>query len=534
MTLFKTSNDSHENSDNHPMMFLVKVQRRLTLRDRRAILKAALISMFALSVPASYSTSYSKPVYFAAVEQQITPSEVSSQRVSLIELPAQTKANTNADLAQGQQRNAQLPEQITEVAASENSKELGILMESENPEEASSSGELEDDTALEDAVSAEGFESSRRLSGERENFVTAFENLVVTRIVPKVPGLALAIISDGQVKVLRGFGEKKAGSHDWVNTNTVFRLASVSKTIASTAAAVMVRDGKISWDTTISSLVPEVKFSNPRYGDKITVRDIMSQATGLPTHTNTHLIEDNVPYVDAVNSLRYVNFVCPPGKCYAYQNVTFSLIGNLIFNRTGTAYEKYVSEKLFKPLGMVSASFGLAGLRATNNFAQPHVMGRRRWLTTNIDENYYHIYPAAGANASIADMSQWVLAQMGHNPNILSTELLKQLHQKVTKNTPAQSHYGTSIGATDTYYGLGWRVFDYRGDKNFVHHGGWVKGFRSEMVFNQELQIGMVLLTNSETKLARNIIFKFLDAYANDKQGQKKLAQLKLIKPTSN
>ncbi len=369
--------------------------------------------------------------------------------------------------------------------------------------------------------------SSPIIMGQGEDFVNAFENFVATKIVPKVPGLALAIIADGKVKVLQGYGAKRTGGNDLVNTNTVFRLASVSKTIASTAAGVMVRDGKISWDTTITSQLPEVIFSNPRYGDKITLRDIMSQATGLPTHTNTHLIEDNVPYADAVGRLRYVNFICPPSKCYAYQNVTFSLIGNLILKKTGTAYEKYVSEKLFKPLGMTSASFGLAGLQATNNFAQPHVMNRSRWMTTNIEENYYHIYPAAGANASITDMSQWVLAQMGHNPEILPSELLNQLHQKITRNTPAQSHYGANVGATDTHYGLGWRIFDYRGDKNFVHHGGWVKGFRSEVVFNQELQIGMVFLTNSETKLARNIIFKFLDTYEDEKHGVKNVAQEK-------
>lgn len=368
--------------------------------------------------------------------------------------------------------------------------------------------------------------SSALITAPQEKFVSEFEDFVATKIAPNVPGLALAIIADGKVKVLQGYGRKRVDGHDFVNTNTVFRLASVSKTIASTAAAVLVRDGKIKWDTTINSLIPEVRFSNPRYGDKITVRDIMSQATGLPTHTNTHLIEDNMSYAEAVGRLRHVNFVCPPGKCYAYQNVTFSLISNITLKKTGTVFDKYVNEKIFKPLGMASASFGLAGLQATNNFAQPHIMNRARWMTTSIDENYYHINPAAGANASITDMSRWVLAQMGHNPDVLSSELLNQLHKKVTRNTAAQSHYGANVGATDTHYGLGWRIFDYRGDKNFVHHGGWVKGFRSEVVFNQELQIGMVLLTNSETKLARNIIFKFLDAYADDKAELKKVAQL--------
>jgi beta-lactamase class C len=253
----------------------------------------------------------------------------------------------------------------------------------------------------------------------------------------------------------------------------------------------------------------------------------MSQATGLPTHTFTNLIEENIPYEEAVKRLRYINFVCPPGKCYAYQNVTYSLISDIIQKKTRETYDQYVKEKLFLPLGMTSASFGLDGLKASNNFALPNIMtARGRWNTTDIEENYYHIYPAAGANASIRDMSRWVLAQIGHNPDVLSPAILSELHAKVTINTPAQSHYGAREGVTDTHYGLGWRVFDYRGDKNFVHHGGWVKGFRSEVVFSPELQIGMVFLTNSETRLARDIIFKFLDSYEDDKQGVKKVAAI--------
>ncbi|RYZ99488.1 MAG: class A beta-lactamase-related serine hydrolase, partial [Moraxellaceae bacterium] len=142
--------------------------------------------------------------------------------------------------------------------------------------------------------------------------------------------------------------------------------------------------------------------------------------------------------------------------------------------------------------------------------------------TETITENYYRINPAAGANASITDMSRWVLAQMGHHPNVLPPHTLKAVHGKVTKNTPAQSHYGAADGVTNTHYGMGWRVFDYRGDKNFIHHGGYVLGFRSEMVINPELQIGMVILSNSN-KLPGSIIFKFLDAYEDEKRGPRKI-----------
>lgn len=352
------------------------------------------------------------------------------------------------------------------------------------------------------------------------DFVSNFESYVESKIVPKVPGVALAVIANGRVKVLQAYGVKRVNGSDPINVNTAFRLASVSKTIGATAGALLVRDGLANWDTSVTSVLPDVVFKDPRYGDQLTIRNILSQATGLPTHTNDNFIEEGLPFDEVVRRLRYVNFVCPPGKCYSYQNVTYSLISNIIQKKTGKTYEQYVQEKVFDPLGMRTASFGMLGLKGNNNYALPHVMTRSGWYTETITENYYRINPAAGANASITDMSQWLLAQMGHNPEVLSPATLNTLHDKVTRNTATQSHYGTREGVTDTHYGLGWRVFDYRGDKNFIHHGGYVLGFRSEMVFNAELQIGMVILSNSN-KLGGDVIFKFLDAYEDDKRGTK-------------
>ena len=361
---------------------------------------------------------------------------------------------------------------------------------------------------------------------QHEAYIAEFRNYVETKLVPRVPGLAVAVIADGKVKVLQAYGVKKVGGVDPINTDTAFRLASVSKTIAGTAAGVLVNDGLITWDTPITSVLPNVEFSNPRYGNQLTLRNIMSQSTGLPTHSGDNFIEEGLPFDDVVGKLKAINFVCPPGKCYSYQNVTLSLLGSIVQKKTGKTYEQYVKEKLFAPLGMRSASVGLEGLLATKNYALPHeVNGRGQWYTKEITQNYYRLNPAAGGNASITDMAHWVLAQMGHNPDVLSPLTLQAIHAKVTKNTAAQSHYGARDGVTDTHYGMGWRTFDYRGDKNFLHHGGYVFGSRSEMVFNPELQIGMVILSNCN-RLPGEIIFKFLDAYEDEKRGERTIVPL--------
>lgn len=357
--------------------------------------------------------------------------------------------------------------------------------------------------------------------GHAGAFVAEFEQYIATKIAPFVPGAAVVIVAQGEVKSLRTFGVRKSGGQDKVTPDTVFRLASVSKTVAATAAAIMVRDGHLAWDSKVTAELGNVKFKDAKYGNQITLKHLLSQSSGLPTHTYSHFIDNNMAYDETVRRLRYVNFVCPPGKCYAYQNVVYSLAGEMIKKKAGMSYENYVEKRLFGPLGMRSASFGLANYQASPNRATPHTASGNRWVPATVTNNWYHVPPAAGVNASIADMAQFLLAQLGQQQTILPSASLNQTQGRVTKNTPAQNHYGTRKGVDNTAYGLGWRVFDYGRHKNFVHHGGWVKGFRSEMVFNRDLQIGMVFLTNSESRRVRDVIFEFMDSHERAYQAAK-------------
>lgn len=349
--------------------------------------------------------------------------------------------------------------------------------------------------------------------GHPEAFVPEFEDYIAKKVAPFVPGVAVVIVSGGQIKSLNGYGVRRAGTRETVTPDTVFRLASLSKAVAATSASVLVNEGKISWDTTITSVLPNVTFSNARYGKQLTLRHILSQSSGLPRHTYSHFIDAGKSYADTVARLRYVNFVCPPGKCFAYQNVPYSLSGEMIKKKAGMSFEQYTEEKIFDPLGMRSASYGLNSYNASPNRAAPHVNNGKRWIPTAVTGNWYRVAPAAGVNASIVDMSRFLLAQMGKRQDVLPLSVLNPIQSRVTKNTPAQNYYGVRKAVGNTAYGMGWRVFDYGRNKNFIHHGGHVKGFRTEMVFNRDLQIGMVFLSNSETRLARDVIFKFLDSY---------------------
>ncbi len=363
--------------------------------------------------------------------------------------------------------------------------------------------------------------------GHPEAFVPEFEDYVAKKIAPFVPGVAVVIVSGGQIKSLNGYGVRRAGTRETVTPDTVFRLASLSKVFAATAASVLVSEGRINWETTVTAVLPDVTFSNARYSKQLTLRHILSQSSGLPRHTYSHYIDAGKSYADSVARLRYVNFVCPPGKCFAYQNVPYSLAGDMIKKKSGMSFEQYTEEKVFDPLGMRTASYGLASYNASPNRAAPHINDGKRWIPTAVVGNWYRVAPAAGVNASIVDMSRFLLAQMGKRQDVLPLAVLNPIQSRVTKNTPAQNYYGVRKAVDNTAYGMGLRVFDYGRYKNFIHHGGHVKGFRTEMVFNRDLQIGMVFLSNSETRLARDVIFKFLDSYERAQVAAREAAKKK-------
>ncbi len=340
---------------------------------------------------------------------------------------------------------------------------------------------------------------------------TEFESQFIHPLIDKTPGGALIVVENGEVVLEAVYGIKDEKGGDPVTPETLFRIASISKTFASAAAAILVEDTPVTWRTPLLSQVPHVRFKQPEYGAAINLEHLMSQSTGLMPHAYTNLIEERMSYERIINRLDRVDFVCEPGRCYGYQNVVFSLVGDVVATATQQDYTQFVESRIFTPLDMQRASFGLDAFTQDRDHAEPHVWTGRRWVSVRPTHHYYKVPPAAGVNASISDMREWLLAQLGQKPHVLDDDMLERMHQGVIRTSRKQAHYPYRKALGKVYYGLGWRVFDYDGESGFVHHGGYVKGMRSEMVFNRNSQTGMVFLTNSEPGGMNSLVFDFLD-----------------------
>ena len=347
-----------------------------------------------------------------------------------------------------------------------------------------------------------------------DGFAAKFESDYVLPLIKKSPGGALVIVENGKVVLQQVYGVRKEGESQLVTAETLFRIASLSKTFASAAASILVKETPLTWQEPLRPNLAHVKFKESSYGGQISLRHLMSQSSGLMPHAYTNLIEENMSYRRIIDRLDRVDFVCAPGNCYGYQNVVFSLIADLVELETEIEYPEFVDANLFKPLAMSRASFGHKSFVNDPNHARPHVWTGTRWRSVKPTSHYYKVAPAAGINASISDMREWLLAQLGNNPEVLPVDMLNEMQRRVIRTSRREAHYPYRKALGDVYYGLGWRVFDYGGAKGFVHHGGYVKGMCSTMVFHRESGIGMVLLTNSEARGMNDLVLNFAATHA--------------------
>jgi beta-lactamase class C len=329
----------------------------------------------------------------------------------------------------------------------------------------------------------------------------------------KVSGLAIAIVQDDTILLERGFGVADTASRTPVGSDTVFRVASLSKAFASTLSAMLVEDGALRWDTRVADHLPAFKLRNLQSAQSLTVKDILSHRVGLPYNTHDRLLEADEPYPLLVAKLETVPPLCEAGQCYSYQNVAFSLIGDMVFAATGDFYSHQVEKRLFHPLGMYSATYGRDALEANADWARPHVRRNGRWVAVRPKETYYRVPPAAGVNASVHDMALWLQAQMGRRPDVISPDVIASVQAKLVE-TPGELRGSPwrRDRLREAHYGLGWRLYDYAGTP-LVFHGGAVQGYRAMLGFLPDHGFGIVMLWNCESGVPSGLFPTALDRY---------------------
>ncbi|MEI7847679.1 MAG: serine hydrolase [Chloroflexota bacterium] len=324
----------------------------------------------------------------------------------------------------------------------------------------------------------------------------------------KIPGLALVIVKDDQILMAKGFGIRKIGEPDKVDTHTLFGIGSNTKAFTATAIGLLVQDGKIGWDDPVTKYIPFFRLQDENATRLITIRDLLCHRSGLGTWAGDVLLLSNYSTEEIVRRLGSI----PPEfgfrVGYGYSNLMFITAGLVISTVSGLSWDDFIAKRIFEPLGFRDSVTNSRFFHEDSNIAIPHeeFNGHVQSLPKREDA---HVGAAGSICASVADIALWLRMQLNQGrldgKQIVAETILSETHKP---HTPIQ------LTALDNRlfpsrhflaYGLGWNLSDLHGRKVIRHTGG-VDGMLSGTVFIPEEQLGIAVFTNKLPNPAHNLI----------------------------
>ncbi len=318
-------------------------------------------------------------------------------------------------------------------------------------------------------------------------------------------GLAVGIVKAGDLVYTQGFGVRSLATQEPVTSRSLFHLASISKPFVATAIVQLVEQGKMRLDAPIVTYLPYFRLNDPRY-DEITVQQMLSHTSGMPDEVEFqwHMPEDDDEALERyVRSLADEALLAAPGAQYAYSNMAFEVLGDVVAKVSGQSFEAYIKQHILNPLAMHASTFlrreVLPELAVTPHFGMP--------MRVLADAYPYHRghAPSSTLHASVEEIGHWAIANLNHGrfqgKTILQPERYHLLWHPYVQT--GETGWGEAVG-------LSWFLGSYRG-RPVIHHGGSDPGFGAELVLLPGEDAAVVVLANANTTAIGSVTDAALD-----------------------
>ncbi len=314
-----------------------------------------------------------------------------------------------------------------------------------------------------------------------------------------IPGMAVAVVHGGKTVYAKGFGVKNAtlpaDPGNRVDPDTVFQLASVSKSLAATVVAHQVGVKSVDWNTPIAAKLPWFALSDPAVTPMVTIGDMMSHRSGLPDHAGDQLEDLGYDRRQVLEKLR--EYPLDPFRIsYAYTNFGFTAGAEAAAVAAGRPWEDLAADALFTPLGMTTASYRYADFAQRPDRALGHI---------HIDGSYQPRYirdadaegPAGGASASVQDMTHW-LAMMLADGNYQGRQLIDRAALLPAVTPQIVSSPATEPAMRSGFYGFGFNVGTTSAARTELSHSGAFElGAGTNVLILPSADVAIVALTNA-------------------------------------
>lgn len=351
-------------------------------------------------------------------------------------------------------------------------------------------------------------------------FVEHFESHFKTKLnTSGCPGAAMVIVKDSSIVLMKSYGIKEIGKADSITAHTMFRIASLSKGFTGILASIMVEQQKFSLEDPVIDYIPSFQLNDTGQTKRVKIKHLLSHSTGLPEHTFGEMIEDGKSLDDMLKKLKKVPLKSEEGKLFAYQNFTMGLMDKVFRSASGKNFNELIRSEIFDKAGM-HATTTYEDMVNAKDVASPHDEQRNGFKVREIHDKYYNVAAAGGINASITDMSKWLMVLLGNRPDIASEKVLDRafsplIDMNAGHESENKSYYQYWDGVNNSKYAMGWRVIDY-GNRKIYQHSGNVNSYRSEIAIDRKNKIGFCILLNAPVGITSTItpeFFNFFDFY---------------------
>ena len=353
------------------------------------------------------------------------------------------------------------------------------------------------------------------------------EYITSARDAWQVPGVAVGVVKDGEVLMSQGFGTLGLADDQPVDGATLFAIASNTKAFTAAALAILVDEQKLRWDDRVRDHLPYFQLYDRYVSAEMTVRDLLCHRSGLGTFSGDLLWYGTSYAPEEV--IRRARHLKPAGAfraSYGYSNLMYLAAGEVVTVVSEMPWTKFVSQRFLEPLGMRRSLLSVSQLDTMDNVASPH-KPRVEEVVAVPWVNWDGMAAAGGIISCTDDMTKWLQTLLNRGSSdgqtIFSPQRLEEMWTPHTPMSIPESYRREYPSTHFRAYGLGWGLRDYKGHL-IVSHGGGYDGMYSRVVLVPELQLGVVVLTNSMTSLptaiTNRVIDQFIDGEQRDWSGQ--------------
>ncbi len=310
-----------------------------------------------------------------------------------------------------------------------------------------------------------------------------------------IPGMAIAVVHGGKVLYAKGFGVRDVTRGDKVDADTVFQVASVSKSVSATVVASQVTKGGVSWDTPIAEAMPGFKLADPWVSDHVTVGDCFSHRTGLPGAAGDKLEDLGFDRQYILDHLR-MHPLNPFRITYNYANYGLTTGAEAVATKVGKGWADLAEEAIYKPLGLDSTSSRYADFLERTNRATLHQKIDGKFVH-DLDRDPDPQDPAGGVSSSVNDLAKWLLMVLGNGTyegkQIYTPESFQPaISPQIVSGKPSTPESRAS------FYGFGFNVStSTTGRTGFNHSGAFLSGAATNILAIPSADVAIVTLTNA-------------------------------------